>query len=296
VEFDEFGFPKPADFREKPARLTPKVTFGRVMALLVVVGLAAAAALLAKFGPELSKALANGLFADRRDRLLAEQRRLNQALQAGQLDKAAQACERLIRIQPNSEQLYFALSQIHFQAGDGKAAIEACDRWSAAFPDSLQPYHQRASLYSGMKDHVRAVEECSRVLTKAPGDATALNNRAYFRALGRFEIREAVADVDEALKMEPDNYSFLDTRAYLSYLLGDFERAGLDYDRILRDDDYIAARRDEVGEIFFHRGLLRKAMGDAAGKEADYREARKRGYKIDEEPPPLAKPSGVRKA
>jgi tetratricopeptide (TPR) repeat protein len=266
MEFDRFGLPKGQDFDERPPRTSPRITPGRIATLLIVLGIAGAGAALVEFGPEWLE----GRDKDRR------------AQMAGAWQAQANHVMGLHRIGKDDE------------------ALAECDKLIRMAPRMLGPYGLRSSIYAKLGRYREAIDDCNFVLRHVPDDATSLNNRAYFRAMARQDIPAALRDIERSLKLAGEIPAYLDTRAYLHYLNGDFKAALADYDRILENPDFgakdapvaAAADRDaddSFAEIYFHRGLVYKQLGKQKEKEADYARARALGHVIQEEPPPLPK-------
>ncbi|MCA9218258.1 MAG: hypothetical protein KDB27_34555 [Planctomycetales bacterium] len=114
--------------------------------------------------------------------------------------------------------------------------------------------------------------------------ASALNSRAYSRALGEFELDLALKDIETALNIMPNEPSLLDTHAYLLYLTGAPEKALpiLD-DCISRLESQFKDQESRVyiesrAVMLHHRGLVYKAMGKELAAQADLEEAEKLGF------------------
>lgn len=73
---------------------------------------------------------------------------------------------------------------------------------------------------------------------------------------------DAVAALNEAIKLEPTNPILFNTRGYASYLAKDVKKALADYDQAIKlNPDYLNATHN--------RAVARRAAGDAAGADAD---------------------------
>jgi tetratricopeptide (TPR) repeat protein len=288
MRLDEYGFPLPADFDDKAkSRGLPGAVTGRRLALLFVALLIASAmAVFVEFRPEIEQKLAQLLHLKDRD-AMALQQAMVVAMQQGRFGEAADLCGKLAKLQPNNLQLRFAQVQLYAQAGQWQKALAVCDDLQAKFPKDGRTLNMKASILAKCKNYKGAVKACDKMLALDPGDPTALNNRAYFRALARIDLKDALDDVQKALDQDPDNETFLDTRAYLYYLFGRYDEALADYNRILADGGKRIRGLDDMGEIYFHRGLLYKQMGDERKMREDYERARRAGFKIEDEPGPL---------
>jgi tetratricopeptide (TPR) repeat protein len=90
-------------------------------------------------------------------------------------------------------------------------------------------YGLRGLAYSRMKRSTEAMADYSRAIKINPDSAVALNNRAWelFRSKGN---TEGLADVERSLQIDPESDIAWDTRAHINQLLGNHERAFLDYE------------------------------------------------------------------
>jgi len=296
MKLDEYGFPLAADFDEKPKRFRrPGAVTGRRVALLVVaILIAVGGAALVEFAPEIERKLAQAFNLANRDPQALQQAMIG-AIQQGRFGDAAEICGRLVKMQPRNARLQMVQAQLYAQAGQPQKALAVCDDLVARRPDDPRPLNMKASLLAKTKRYKDAIKACDAVLKLEPGDPTGLNNRSYFRAMARVDLKEALEDVQKALAKEPDNETFIDTRAYLYYLFGRFDEAMADYNRILAGDGFRVRNLDDMGEIYFHRGLLYKHMGDQQRMQEDYERARRSGFAIEDEPPPLVV-KGLKKA
>ena len=296
MNLDEYGFPRAADFDEKQRRgpRSGAVTGRRVVLLVLAILVALAGAALVEFGPEIERKLAQALNLRDRDPEALQQAMLT-AVQEKRFGDAAQICGKLLRMQPRNLRLQLLQANLYFMAGDQKRALAACDAVHAKLPNDSNPLHLKASIQAKFKDYKGAVATADAAVKLEPDSPMALNNRAYFRALARTNLKEALADVEEALKQEPDNESYIDTRAYLLYLFGRFDESLVEYNRILENGEVRRRAQEDLGEIYFHRCLVFKELRNERRMKEDYDRARRSGFVIDEEPPPIVK-KGATKA
>ncbi len=117
-----------------------------------------------------------------------------------------------------------------------------------------------AWLLAGFPD--RADAALTSALALQPGDADLLIDRARARA-AREAFREALADLDAAVRIDSERADALAFRAAAKRALGDMGGAMEDADRALFLD------REQV-EALLERGHLKKARGDVRGARADW--------------------------
>lgn len=136
----------------------------------------------------------------------------------------------------------------------------------------------------------------------------ALNLAAYVRALSNEDLGHAKSQIDEAIRLAGGNIAIdlanlLDTRGYVSYLLGDLPSALDDMEEAIkmmessveqrlaqvriRREMEIDARpsraferqlREARAVLYHHRGLVYRALGRSGEADADLRRAKELGY------------------
>jgi Tfp pilus assembly protein PilF len=127
-------------------------------------------------------------------------------------------------------------------------------------------------------DNATALAELDDALTLIPGLGETLNLRALVRiAAGDHE--GAAADAERAVRNQPANLAYHDTRGYALLKLGRYDAAVNEYDTVLasqRPDSYVAA--------YLGRGVARTALGRLAEARTDL----ERGLRLlpDTEPDP----------
>ena len=76
----------------------------------------------------------------------------------------------------------------------------------------------------------------------------------------------AIADLNQALQLKPDEANFYDSRGFAYAGKKDYDRAIADYNQALKlkpDADY----------TYYHRGIVYRALGDRLQAIADFRKA-----------------------
>lgn len=103
------------------------------------------------------------------------------------------------------------------------------------------------------------------VLARYPTLPTAYTHRAWaLQASG--DLERALADLDEALRLDPENEEARSTRGTIHLLRGDHARARADLDEAVR-------LRPESSAAWNNRGLVRLDQGDPAGAREDFTRA-----------------------
>lgn len=174
-------------------------------------------------------------------------------------------------------------------------------------------YGRRASILQRLGRHREAVADSTAALNiasvpnvkadlnMAPDSLRArfLNQRAYIRALGGTELNEALQDAQQSLGLQPNDPDVIDTRGYIYFRLGKYDRALNDLQQAIRlqtsplrglwfqaDDGQrlmIAERevrkdRETLAVMFHHCGEIRKRLGQETKGDEYIRRAERMGY------------------
>lgn len=89
----------------------------------------------------------------------------------------------------------------------------------------LQTLLSLAECYHHEEQYAKSDENFEAALKLAPGDATALNNYAYYLSLRGERLADASKMVQQALQAHPGNGAFQDTYGWILYLQGDYKGA-----------------------------------------------------------------------
>ena len=213
---------------------------------------------------------------------------------------------------------YAADSQRALINGEITRSVRLLDKALEWDPDNLGHTIERCSrkLQTGDADWALAdSDHALRLARAAAADqltsdsvsnlVAALNLRAYAYALAEESLEEALENVEEAFDIlgQETNAAMLDTRAYLKYLLGDYEGGLMDAERAvdlkerqLRYDRHSLLRHrmdqldtkllefkdrqlDEMMAVYYqHRGLLYDAVGRSEEATKDLERAEQLGF------------------
>jgi tetratricopeptide (TPR) repeat protein len=217
---------------------------------------------------------------------------------------------------PNDSALYLYRSALNLEAKELSRALADVDRAKdLGHSDPVMISQQRALCLQRLGRHEEAIAETDRIVRlvgesagrpRLPGMPSrlsydsALNFRAYARALAQRDLSEALRDIENAILRSGDqlNHAYLDTRGYLHFLLGDLENARVDMDRALADaeaefrafkarekpgDPRLWAIQEKVLEanlavIYHHRGLVYQQLGQLETAEHDLSRADELGF------------------
>lgn len=147
---------------------------------------------------------------------------------------------------PNQPFLYIINSFAHFMSENYNEAIASAEEGMeiALLPTDkidLMTTIGDASYASGQYE--KCFETYDELLEIAPKNAGVLNNYAYYLSEQKLRLNEALEMVNKALKIEPNEVIYIDTKGWVLYQLGDYENALKElqkaYDQ-MSDDEEVA--------------------------------------------------------
>lgn len=186
-----------------------------------------------------------------------------QRAELGQHVRAIADFGRALRIDPQSVRAYMERGQVHHERGAYESAVADYDAALALDPNLRQAIVQRAAALRGREDaYVAQLNMLTRELQGSPRDATLWNNRCWLRAVRGEELDYALADCNQALRLEPRHSAALDSRGLVHIKRGEFAAAIADYDAALAIDP-------GRGHYLYGRGVARIRMGLVAEGQAD---------------------------
>lgn len=109
-----------------------------------------------------------------------------------------------------------------------------------------------------------ALQQYETSIALNPDNAMALNNFAYYLALGGGDLERAQEMSQRALEKDPENPVYIDTLAWIYYLQEKYDEALTLQERAVRNasekDDMTAEYLDHLGDIQFRNGLTDEAL------------------------------------
>jgi len=109
-----------------------------------------------------------------------------------------------------------------------------------------QYYAQMGDVYYNIKNKEKSFLNYEEALTINPNNIHVLNNYAYFLSIENQDLHKAKSMIKKALRMQPDEATYIDTYAWILYKLNDFEEA--------KNQLEIALKSTQDGTIIEHYG------------------------------------------
>jgi Flp pilus assembly protein TadD len=154
------------------------------------------------------------------------------------------------------------ISHLYIQAGREAEAIKAAnqayevggsDERRQIAKTTLASAQQMAGDYAGAEATLRGI------LKQTPRNPIALNNLGYFLVERNERIAEALDMIQQAVKIDPTNPSYLDSRGWAHFALGNLEEAERDLKLASRIDSSSETIHEHLGDVYGKQGKVTQA-------------------------------------
>ncbi len=173
----------------------------------------------------------------------------------GKVDEAIEDYNQVLEALPENKQILFNKALAEEEIKDYDSAEKSFEQLLSAHPGYDNGYMGRAKLRLSQGDTIQALADINKTLELNKNATNAYVMRADIAIKSSKDYEQALADMDEAIKLEPRYAGFFINRAYLRYNLDDYFGAMSDYD--------YAIQLDPINTVaLFNRGLLRSEVHD----------------------------------
>jgi tetratricopeptide (TPR) repeat protein len=153
-------------------------------------------------------------------------RRALALINAGKPAEARGILQPLVNASANPDAaLLYLLAESQRAAKDLASAEETTKKLLAVHPDDVRGLHVLSSIQQERGDMKAAEGTLRDLVTRDPENANALNSLGYMLAERGERLDEAVQFLERALKLEPDNPSFLDSLGWAYFQQGRLDQA-----------------------------------------------------------------------
>lgn len=191
----------------------------------------------------------------------------------GKLDSAVSFLEKLRAGNPQlAIRLYSAEADILYEAKAYDRAMALYDEALAAYPDDANLLYGRALVAEGLEDFEQARSDLTRIIENDPSDARALNALGYILSNHTVEYDQALAYVQEALRITPQDAAVIDSMGWIQFRMGNLD-AALEYLTLAFSklpDPEIAAHLGEVLWVTGEQERAQKIWNQALGENPDH--------------------------
>ncbi len=166
---------------------------------------------------------------------------------------------------------YYYLGIAYYQRDSVRTAIDVLQRGLRQVSDNTSidliatSYTMIGDMYHKLGDDKRAFEAYDSCLIYKPNEVGALNNYAYYLSLRSENLARAEEMSRKSIEIEPENFTYIDTYAWILFMQKRYEDAKVQIDRALGimgdeispDDSNIV---EHAGDIYYMAGDKEGAM------------------------------------
>lgn len=202
---------------------------------------------------------------------------------ADEYGKAIDVCNRALTYFPTSSRLYSLKSGIYTVVNQYDSAIANAHK-AIEFADTTdiktysQYYSSTGDIYQKLHMTDSACYYYDRALEINPNNILSLNNYAYYLSTIPRDLDKALDMALKVINAEPDNYTYVDTYAWILYQKGEYFQAKQYIDKVLADETY-----KTPSEVLEHAAAIYEKNGDSAKAEEFTEAAAKRKIEEQEE-------------
>lgn len=188
---------------------------------------------------------------------------LDLELRLNQLDSVVLHADQALEYFPNQAALYYFSGTANLMKKRYKEAAEALEQGKmiAAGNNQLMViFHaQLGDAYNGLKQYERSDAAYEAALKLDPKNSHVLNNYAYFLSLRKENLDKAVKMSGHLVEVHPDEATYLDTHAWVLYMMGEYKEAKKFLERAIVDTES-GVIIEHYGDVLFQLGHTEEAV------------------------------------
>lgn len=189
-------------------------------------------------------------------------------LRMGDLKGAEEVARKLLALDPTSVQSLHALSAALVAGRNFRGVVELLSpisqdvngRVKGRAGDAALLLAQLAHAHTELGEHDQAIKVLTAAVASDPTSAAALNSLGYTLADRGERLPEAIAFIERALKVEPDNPSYIDSLGWALFKQGRFDEAEPHLQKAATALPAQAVIQDHYGDVLARRGKLQEAI------------------------------------
>lgn len=159
-------------------------------------------------------------------------------------------------------QVYVALAQMQIRLGhwrDANKALNQAEKLAKTDDQKVFIYFLRGSLFERQNRLDAAEAEARKVLALEPENPVALNYLGYLLANHGKDLRQALAMIQKAVKLDPMNYAYLDSLGWVYFKMGNYTEAEKNLRQACDRDSTDPTVHDHLGQLYAKTGRLKLA-------------------------------------
>ncbi len=168
----------------------------------------------------------------------------------------------------DDREVYLSMADVYQKSknwGEMDKVLDKADQLSTSKEDKGNVLFMRGAMYERQKKYDIAERTFRQALeNETPGTniyASTLNYLGYMLADRNVRLQEAQDLIEKAVKLDPNNYAFLDSLGWVYYRLNQLDQAERNLTRSVQLSSNDPTIRDHLGDVYFKEGKIREAIG-----------------------------------
>ena len=191
---------------------------------------------------------------------------MNIAIKENNPDEVIRICNSALSVLPDNLEFYINKGLAFYQKKNYTEAL-------SVFQEGLQHvtqddnmsysmiYGQIGDLYHQLNKKEEAYEAYEKALEHNEDNSAVLNNYAYFLTLDKKDLDKAERMISKAIKMQPDNFTYIDTYAWVFFQIENYSLAKFYIESAMsKGGESSSDILEHYGDILFKTGNTDKAV------------------------------------
>jgi tetratricopeptide (TPR) repeat protein len=179
---------------------------------------------------------------------------------AGKFDRAISVMEDAEKHVPNEYRVYFLLGISQQRLHNDVEAARALEHALSLNDKNVDIFSSLGLVYDEMDRHQDSDSMYERALRIDSHNHLVLNNYGYSLSERNIQLDRALSMSEEALRQQPDNQSYLDTKGWINYQLGRYEEAEAAVRRAIELGSKSPVIAEHLGDIYSKLNEKEKAL------------------------------------
>jgi len=196
-----------------------------------------------------------------------------QLADAGQPDQSLTLAKTQLTGTPDDREVLTNIAIIDLRLNRSSDALASLDKASAlskAPNEQFQVALLRATILDKQKNYTAAEVEYKKALAIAPDNPGVLNDYGYMLADLGIRLPEALAMIQKAVQLDPQNGAYLDSLGWVYFKLGQFGPAEQNLHQAIDRTPTDASIHDHLGEVYEKTGRLQLAVSQWERSMTEY--------------------------
>ena len=180
--------------------------------------------------------------------------------QGGKGDQAVSLLEGVVQKHADDPDAYVALAELYNEANRGAQAVKVLQDAQIRFPSESALTFELAAVLEKQKKYSESEAVFRQLIAKEPAHAGALNYLGYMLAERGERLDESIVLIQRALKIDPDNGSYLDSLGWAYFKGGKLDLAE---EQLKRASDQLLTNsvvQDHYGDVLARMGRPDQAI------------------------------------